>query len=56
MNELEAKPAVMTAQIQIIRAGTGKVENYTITGTVPADTMQVIPLPDEQEQEDGSHA
>lgn len=39
---LQAQPAVMTAQIQIIRAGTGKVENYDLTFT---------PLPDEQPKE-----
>ena len=31
--KLVTQPAVLTATIQIIRAGTGKVENYTITGT-----------------------
>lgn len=51
---LNAEHAVMTAQIQIIRAGTGKVENYTITGTVPNDTMQVVVLP-EPAQEDPSN-
>lgn len=39
---LQAQPAVMTAQIQIIRAGTGKVEHYDLTFT---------PLPDEQPKE-----
>ena len=32
-NKLDARPAVLTATIQIIRAGTGKVEEYTIVGT-----------------------
>lgn len=32
-NELEAQPAILTATIQITRAATGKVEEYTITGT-----------------------
>ena len=32
-NDLKPRPAVMTAQIQIIRAGTGKVEDYTLTFT-----------------------
>lgn len=39
---LKAQQPVLTAQIQIIRAGTGKVENYTLTGT---------PAPDEQPKE-----
>lgn len=39
--ELAAQPAVMTAQVQIIRAGTGKVEDYTLTFTG---------LPEEQQQ------
>ena len=39
---LKAQQPVLTAQIQIIRAGTGKVENYTLTGT---------PAPDEQTKE-----
>ena len=37
-----AQPGTLTAQIQITRAGTGKVENYTLTGT---------PAPDEQPKE-----
>ncbi len=41
--ELQAQPAAMTAQIQIIRAGTGKVEDYTLTFT---------PLPEEQQQKE----
>ncbi len=40
--ELQAQPAVMTAEIQIIRAKTGKVENYTLTFT---------PVKDEQPKE-----
>lgn len=39
-NKLVAQPSVIKAQIQIIRAGTGKVEDYTITGTQ-------IPIPNE---------
>ncbi len=31
--ELQAQPAVMTAQIQITRAKTGKVEDYTLIFT-----------------------
>ena len=34
---LKAQQPVLTAQIQIIRAGTGKVENYTLTGTPESD-------------------
>lgn len=35
---LQSQPAIATAQIQIIRAGTGKVEDYTLTFTpVQAD-------------------
>lgn len=33
---LKATPAIFTAVIQITRAATGKVEEYTVTG-VPAD-------------------
>lgn len=40
-NQMAAQPAVMTAQVQIIRAGTGKVEDYTLTFT---------PIPDEPQQ------
>lgn len=37
-NDIKAQPAVLTAVIQIKRAATGKVEEYTITGTpLPAD-------------------
>lgn len=32
-NDIKAQPAVLTAVIQIKRAATGKVEEYTITGT-----------------------
>lgn len=32
---IRAKPAVFTATIQVTRAATGKVEEYTITGTEP---------------------
>lgn len=39
---LKAQQAIATAQIQIIRAGTGKVEDYTLTFT---------PIPDEQPKE-----
>lgn len=31
--ELQSQPAVMTATIQITRAGTGKVETHTLTFT-----------------------
>jgi len=31
--DLQAKPAILTAVIEIKRAATGKVETYTITGT-----------------------
>ena len=38
---LQAKPAVMTAQISITRAGTGKVEHYDLTFTpLPEPTPQ----------------
>lgn len=37
---LKASEAQMTAQVQIIRAGTGKVEDYTLTFT---------PLPDNEQ-------
>lgn len=33
MNEAKAEPAVVHAVIQITRKATGKVEEYTITGT-----------------------
>ena len=33
VNEIKAQPAVLTAVIQIKRAATDKVEEYTITGT-----------------------
>lgn len=33
---LKAAPAIFTAEVQITRAATGKVEHYTITGT-PAE-------------------
>lgn len=40
-SDLASQPAVMTAQIQIIRAGTGKVEDYTLTFTpAPEDTKE----------------
>jgi len=43
-NALQSQPAVMTAQITVTRAGTGKVEHYTITGTpLPAE-----PQPEQQ--------
>lgn len=46
--KLEAQPAVLRATIQIIRAGTGKVENYEIIGTpLPPDS----PQPDQKEPE-----
>ena len=32
-NELPAEPAVFVATIQIKRAATGKVEEYTLAGT-----------------------
>lgn len=41
-NNLQAPPSVMTAQITVVRAGTGKVEHYTLTGT---------PVQDEQPQQ-----
>lgn len=31
--EIQAKPAVLHATIQIKRAATGKVEEYTVVGT-----------------------
>lgn len=40
--ELQSQPAVMTAQISIKRAATGKVEDYTLTFSA---------LPDEPTQE-----
>lgn len=39
---LKAQQSVMTAQIQITRAGTGKVEDYTLTFT---------PIPEDQPKE-----
>ena len=33
MIQLETKPAVLHATIQVIRAGTGKVDTYEIVGT-----------------------
>ena len=39
-NVLKSQGAAMTAQVQIIRAKTGKVEDYT---------LQFTPLPDEQQ-------
>ena len=47
MNELEAKPAVLKATIQITRAKTGKVEEYTITGTPECQS----PTPQSSEQQ-----
>lgn len=44
-NDLGAQPAVLTAVIQITRAATGKVEEYTITGTP-------LPLPDQQPEKE----
>lgn len=41
-NDIKAQPAVLHAVIQITRKATGKVEEYTITGT---------PLPAEQPAE-----
>jgi hypothetical protein len=37
---VKAGQAVLHAVIQITRAGTGKVEEYTITGTPVADTQK----------------
>lgn len=34
---MKAQQAVLAATIQITRAATGKVEEYTLTGTVPAE-------------------
>ena len=41
---LNASQATMTAQIQVIRAGTGKVEDWTLTFTpINEQTEQEIP-------------
>ena len=45
-NNLQAQPVVMTAVVEIKRAATGKVETYTLTGTVPAEPKK---------EEHGSH-
>ena len=37
---IRAKPAILTAVIQVTRAATGKVEEYTITGTVPEEPKE----------------
>jgi hypothetical protein len=37
---LIAQHAVMTAQVQIVRAGTGKVEDYTLTFTPGSEEPQ----------------
>ena len=45
---LKAQNAVLTATVQIIRAGTGKVEEYTITGT-PLPPEDKAPEPAQKE-------
>ena len=37
---IRAKPSVMTAVIQVTRAATGKVEEYTITGTLEPEQQK----------------
>ena len=42
-NKAEAQPAQVQMVIQIIRANTGKVEEYTLTGTVEQEPQWQSP-------------
>ena len=44
-NNLQSPPAVVTAQITVTRAGTGKVEHYTLVGTPVAEPPQSTEQP-----------
>ena len=44
---LQSKPAVLTAVVQITRKATGKVEEYVLTGTpIECKTDEVLALPE----------
>lgn len=40
---IRAKPAVLTATIQVTRAETGKVDEYTLTATLPDQPEGELP-------------
>ena len=42
--ELQARPAVLRATIQITRAATGKVEEYEIVGTAEPEPSPLHPF------------
>jgi hypothetical protein len=46
---LQAQPPIMTAQIQIKRKDTGKVEDWTLTFTPLADQPQPEPQPEDKQ-------
>lgn len=37
---IKAQPVVVTAVVQVTRAGTGKVDEYTLTGTVEPEQLK----------------
>lgn len=50
MNEVKAEPAALRMTVEIVRAKTGKVETYELTGT------PVVEQPEEKEADNGRDA